>query len=248
MYAKSTALFANDGTTSTSSVVPVFPSGRTSQDMEGFGSYAKRVARTLLVLTTTSGTVLLNHHWDVTADGGVARISWHGYETIDAAPTQSPVQEATEWLKSATGISWERIARLLGVTRQAVEGWRGGAPLHDQHWQRLFAVRDVLGRAAARHPSVDALKAWLDTPRGVDGRTLAQLLEANEIDKARFLAVTKPSRKVTPAPVWVRRPTPPAFSRGQEARMDARPAEPVDEEDYLLVPDDDDHADEGWVE
>jgi hypothetical protein len=116
-------------------------------------------------------------------------------EVVDA-PRKEPHQEAIEWIKRTTDLSWDRVSKLLGVTRQAVNAWRRGGPIRDDHRQRLFEVHEVLKRAAKRHPRPSDLVAWLDTPRGTDARTPAKLLEAGEIGKARLLAITSSSPKV----------------------------------------------------
>ena len=146
----------------------------------------------------------------------------------------SPHLEAVDWIKTATGFSQKRIGKMIGVTRQAINDWRKGLPISDHHRQRLFAVRDILERAWLRHPTRPQLIAWLDTPRGSDGRTPAQLLEANEINRARLLAVSSPSTSLKRAPAWVNRPIPEAFRAGAERRQEALPPDTDHELVYLL--------------
>lgn len=143
-----------------------------------------------------------------------------------------PHVETIRWIKSATGFSQARIGRLAGVSRQTVYFWETGGAIKSSNRQRLFAVRDVLERAATRYQTPRRLAAWLDTPRGADARTPAELLEAAEIDRARLLAVTSPSPGLKPPPAWVRRPIPEAFRSGAEHPQEATPPEL---EDALLA-------------
>ncbi len=155
---------------------------------------------------------------------------------------QNPVElplDAIHWMESITGLSQDRIGKLIGVSRQAINVWKRGGRIADDNRQRIFAVRDVLKRAQTNHPSKDLLTTWLDTPRGADGRTPAQLIEANEINRARLLAMSSPSPRLKTVPSWVNRPIPEAFRAGAERRQEALPYH-VDDEAALMSKDEDD--------
>jgi transcriptional regulator with XRE-family HTH domain len=157
----------------------------------------------------------------------------------DSAPDiGSPHLNAIQWIKAATGLSQERIGRLIGVTRQTINRWEHGEPITDTNRRRLFAVRDVLERATLLYPAPVELAAWLDRPRGADGRTPAELLEAEEINKARLLAISSPSPGLVPPPAWVRQPVPEAFRAGAEHRQEVLPP-PRDDELSALIGDED---------
>jgi transcriptional regulator with XRE-family HTH domain len=145
-----------------------------------------------------------------------------------------PHLEAIQWIKSTTGLSQKRIGQLLGVTRQTIDEWKKGTPISGPNRQRLFAVREVLERAASRHKTKELLVAWLDTPAGADGRTPAQLLAENEINRARLLAVSSPSPRLVSPPAWVNRPVPEKFQKGAERRQEALPPHPDSELDALV--------------
>jgi len=151
-------------------------------------------------------------------------------EAAESRAVEQPHQEAVGWIKTATGLSWERVGRLVGVSRQAVNAWRQGAPIGDEHRRRLLAVRDVLERAAKRNPQPGGLAAWLDTPRGADARTPADLLEAGEIGKARLLALSSPSRGVKAPPEWAGRGAREAYLNSRERVR----ALPPDRDEQLL--------------
>ncbi len=157
-------------------------------------------------------------------------------------PETLPHIEAIQWIRAKTGLSQDRIARLLDVSRQTLYNWEKGEPIADHNRQRLFGVRDVLERATIGYPTQALLVSWLDTPRGADGRTPAQILEANEIDRARLLAITTPSPKLIPAQTWVKRPIPEAFRTSGEDYHEASPPEQSGE--YM---DDEDDGSEEFI-
>ncbi len=154
---------------------------------------------------------------------------WPGGEDVSPAleaPDGASGIEAVRWIKAATGFSWQRIAEMLQVSRQAVDKWMKGGPINDVNRRHLLAVRDVLERAAVRHAPPEKLAVWLDTPRGADGRTPADLLAAGEIDRARLLAVTTPSPGVKAPAQWVLRRGSIPFPEGEPRMEPARPERP----------------------
>lgn len=139
-----------------------------------------------------------------------------------------PHIEALEYIKETTGLADDRIAALLGVSRQALDAWRSGKSIKDKNRQRIFAVRDVIERATKRYQTRDQLLAWLDDPRGLDGYTPAKLLAAGEIDRARFLAVAYRSPGLRAPRAWTRQEVARPFRGITEYRDEAVPPEPED--------------------
>lgn len=133
----------------------------------------------------------------------------------------SPYLEALRGIKDATGFSWERIGNLIGVSRQAIHLWENGEQIKDINRRRLLAVRDVLERATRRYPTREQLTAWLDTPCEANGRTPADLLSMNEINRVRLLAVSSPSQQLKRPPAWVNRPIPETLLTRSEHRQEA---------------------------
>ena len=158
-----------------------------------------------------------------------------------------PHLDALRWIENATDLSQERIGRLVGVTRQTINNWQNGESIKDPNRRRIFAVRDVLERAAHRHPTREQLTAWLDTPSGADGRTPAELLAENEINRARLLAVSSPSQRLKPLPAWMNRPIPNAFRTRAEHRQEAWSPE-SDNELADLIRNEDEGTDEDGEE
>jgi transcriptional regulator with XRE-family HTH domain len=160
-----------------------------------------------------------------------------------ATDSSSPHLNAIQWIKAATGLSQERLGLLIGVTRQTINRWEHGEPITDANRRRLFAVREVLERATLLYPTPVELAAWLDTPREAEGRTPAELLEMDEIDRARYLAVSTPSPRLARPPAWVRQPVPEAFRVGEEHRQEALPP-PRDDELAALIGDKDEDVED----
>ncbi len=143
----------------------------------------------------------------------------------NSSPPQLPQVEIIRWIRTKTGLSQERIAQLVGVTRQTLHNWEKGELILDHNRQRLLQVKDVLERAASQHPTPASLATWLDTPRGAEGYTPAQLLERNEIGKARLFAISNPSPRLRRAQPWIRRSIPETFKPGEEHYDEALPPE-----------------------
>jgi DNA-binding transcriptional regulator YiaG len=131
--------------------------------------------------------------------------------SLDPSTIIEPHSAAVAYLRAATQLSGQRIGELVGVSRQTIHNWEQGLPIAATKRIHLLAVRDVIERATLQHSTVVQLAAWLDTPRGSDGRTPAQLLAAGDYDRARLLAVTTPTPGVLPPPPEADRPVPPAF-------------------------------------
>ncbi len=164
-----------------------------------------------------------------------------------AADNSSPHLNAIQWIKAVTNLSQERIGRLIGVTRQTINRWENGEPITDSNRQRLLAVRGVLQHAVGLHPTPAELVAWLDTPRGADGYTPAELLERGDIDRARLFAVSKPSPHLVRTSIWVNQPVAEAFRAGAEHRQEALPP-PNDDELFALLSDEERDTKEDWEE
>jgi hypothetical protein len=141
-----------------------------------------------------------------------------------ASAEPRPEIERLQWIKQVTGLSWERVAQFLAVSRQTPYLWENGkAVMNDTNRRHLLAVCDVLERASVRYPTPEHLGVWLDKPSGTDARTPAQMLQAGDFDRARFLAVASPSARVAPPPAWVNRVTANDFRAGSERRMEPYP-------------------------
>jgi hypothetical protein len=53
-------------------------------------------------------------------------------------------------LKSRSGLTWDQLAGVFGVSRRAAHGWASGARLNAQHSETLSWLRQTLPRGASR--------------------------------------------------------------------------------------------------
>jgi transcriptional regulator with XRE-family HTH domain len=125
-------------------------------------------------------------------------------------------RDILQWLKLGTGLSYGRIATLLGVSRPTIYAWERDEPITDANRRRLLEIYDVLQRAARIYTTPSQLRHWLDMPSGADALSPAQLIAAGEINRARLLAVSAPSSQVVPPPNWIRQAVAPKFRSSSE--------------------------------
>ena len=133
----------------------------------------------------------------------------------------SPFVDAIHWIKEHTGLPQDRVAQLLGVRRQTLHRWERGEEISDGNRQRILATKDILERAWANYPTTDELRAWLDTPRDIDGHTPAAMLGKGDVDRARFYAISKRTPILRNKPEWARRSVREALAPNQSERQDA---------------------------
>lgn len=165
-------------------------------------------------------------NWALDATGSLVLLHTRGPSATDATAERSDTSischtETLNWIRGATGLPDESIGKLLGVSRQALNLWDRGRPISEQNLQRLLTVKDILMRAAIRNPEPEQLRAWLYTPHGTYGKTPADHLAAEELDRARYLARVSRSDRVVAPPARTRRPLPEAFRQGAERRQEA---------------------------
>lgn len=170
------------------------------------------VCATRYSIESRVNTTSLNHAWFLRHSDTI----WNPPSHLDAI----------KWIKEKTGFSQSEIGDLIGVTRQTINAWEKGEKIAHHNLQRLLAVRDVIERASVQHPTRELLVVWLDTPRGTDGRTPGDLLRANEINRARLLAISRPSPRLKRAPSWVTDSVPDTFCADAEHRQEALSHDP----------------------
>ena len=142
-----------------------------------------------------------------TSAGGVAAEETHA--------EQSPGTAIME-LRRLSGLTWDHLARLLGVTRRSLHFWASGHPASAKNEERLYRVLAAVRRADRGGASKN--RAMLFDER--DGVVPFDLLERGEYD--RFLAVVGPGsgrRQATPKPLSAearstRKPPPPEMLVG----------------------------------
>jgi hypothetical protein len=118
-------------------------------------------------------------------------ISW--VEIEERSDETLPRLQAIDWIQDATGLSDERTASLLGVSRRALLDWKAGKAIKASNLRRLVETMDVLQRAQSRYQSREQLLSWLYSPDQLEGVSPEALLDRGDFDRARFLAVVGPT-------------------------------------------------------
>lgn len=78
-----------------------------------------------------------------------------------AAPPASGTTDRLAKLKLLTGLTWEQLSRLFGVSKRAVMHWSAGSRMSAGHEERLALLLTRANDAASR--DAEALHAWLMT-------------------------------------------------------------------------------------
>lgn len=172
-------------------------------------------------LGTSSGMRLLPldraYAWyQVSSSGG-----WHHATPLpgartDVQPAQrsqgSVVRQEIAELRMVSGLTWDQIARLLGVSRRSVHFWASGEPVrasHHERVQRLLAVMRQIDRGTASENRALLLSA------GVDGALPFDVLADGRFEEALELMKKGPGRTrptltpLSPEEQLARTPPPP---------------------------------------
>jgi hypothetical protein len=79
-------------------------------------------------------------------------------------------------LHSRSGLTWEQLSRLFGVSRRAVHQWANGGRMNARHTERLAELSQILSELPAAGPT--SMRKLLMTPmRG--GRSIFDMLRSN---------------------------------------------------------------------
>ena len=128
---------------------------------------------------------------------------------VDEPPSTS---SAVNRLRRLSGLTWEQLAGLFGVSRRSVHFWASGRPLNAENEEHLFQVLGVLEAGTAEAHGRSTL---MDTSRG--GPSVYDLL-----CQGRYAEAESALRGRTPARTPSRRPAP----LDQEAQDARRPPSP----------------------
>ena len=131
------------------------------------------------------------------------------------SPEASPIAAISE-VRRLSGLTWEQLAQLVGVSRRALHFWASGKPMSAQnaeHLQRLLAVLQRVDRGSA-----SANRAALFAP--IQGVHPFDLLVRHDYERAVRLLGANP----TPARPPRSRPS----AQALDARAPRPPAELVD--------------------
>jgi transcriptional regulator with XRE-family HTH domain len=91
--------------------------------------------------------------------------------------------KAISELRRISGLTWEQLGELFGVSRRSVHFWASGKPMNADNERRLLQALDVV-RIADRGSARTNRSALMEAH---DGTTAFELLAAEEFDRARAL-------------------------------------------------------------
>lgn len=103
----------------------------------------------------------------------VLRSSFGVVQTTAAAvvPAAPPAGAAIGELRRLSGLTWDQLARVFGVTRRSLHFWANGktmAPSHEEHLHRVLDVVRKVDRGAARVNRAALLGAFEDGSIPID--------------------------------------------------------------------------------
>lgn len=131
---------------------------------------------------------------------------------VDEALPDAPAGEALGEVRRLSGLTWEQLAELLGVSRRTLHFWASGKPMNAANEERLHQVLGVL-RAMDQGAS-DYNRAALLAP-GAHGVRPFDLLAVGDFEVARHQVGVGIKRRLALGPLSedaaaARRPLPPA--------------------------------------
>jgi DNA-binding transcriptional regulator YiaG len=139
--------------------------------------------------------------------------------TSGAAPAlRAPADAAIGELRRLTGLTWDQLSRLFGVSRRSVHFWASGkmmTPANEEKLQRVLAVVRSIDRGAA------ASNRALLLGVAPDGTLPFDLLVAGLYDQAMANMSRAPGAPVAP------RPSPKVSDQVHAARSPRRPEDLV---------------------
>ena len=99
---------------------------------------------------------------------------------IDGDPHPKP-EAATRVrdLKERSGLTWDQLRRLFGVSRRALHAWATGARMNASNEERLALLEQVVARVGSQSPG--QCRDMLLRPSADGGRSLFQRLVLNEL-------------------------------------------------------------------
>jgi transcriptional regulator with XRE-family HTH domain len=106
------------------------------------------------------------------------------------------LSESVILLRSLSGLTWEQLAKLFGVSRRAVHLWASGGRMNSYHAELL---RSVLSRVSAIVADTPAQRRERILAPGPDGRTLYEALLAERGRQRGVNAPTVPPEQLVDA-------------------------------------------------
>ncbi|WP_185975869.1 helix-turn-helix transcriptional regulator [Mycolicibacterium sp. 018/SC-01/001] len=105
---------------------------------------------------TASGNVFnSSERWSVAE--GVTSVSSRPVVEERSPSCSADAVQASEamvhWLYKESGLTWDQLARMLGVSRRSIHAWAGGQRISGRNLERLSSVYRVISEISASSPS-----------------------------------------------------------------------------------------------
>jgi len=165
--------------------------GRGTTSLSGLADIRGRTTRSVIVVgraLSTAGTSSAGpttiweapyiHNVDMTVSGS----NWDLTETRIGNRPQA-TRKAISELRRISGLTWDQLGQLLGVSRRSVHFWASGKPPNASNEKRLMQVLDVV-RAADRGSARSTRAAMMDASQGT---TPFDMLAAQRFEDARLI-------------------------------------------------------------
>lgn len=120
-----------------------------------------------------------------------ATASEHGWQRRSMATNGAETtRKAVSELRRISGLTWEQLGELFGVSRRSVHFWASGKPLNAVNEQRLMQILDIV-READRGDARSTRTALFEAS---DGVTAFALLTTEQYKEARAILASGASR------------------------------------------------------
>lgn len=131
------------------------------------------------------------HAHDATASGS----AWKDLANDQGQHKSEATRQAIAELRRVSGLTWEQLGHLFGVSRRSVHFWASGQALNTANEKHLSQVLDII-RTANRGDARSTRSALFEV---VGGMTAFDLLSAKRFEEARTRLGEGPKRQ-RPAP------------------------------------------------
>lgn len=84
--------------------------------------------------------------------GEVSQTSGTSFERTFNANRRPDTSSQVAWLHSQSGLTWDQLSKIAGVSRRAIHSWANGARLNSAHAERVAYLCSTISGLGAAHP------------------------------------------------------------------------------------------------
>lgn len=108
-------------------------------------------------------------------------------EPAAMAPRLRREGDDVRWLHEASGLTWEHLGRVFGVSRRAVHLWASGARMNAVNAEAVFALAELVRSSPGTSP--DERRSWLLRAQDQGG----SILERFRQERLRGVQINRPA-------------------------------------------------------